>query len=345
MGQRALSGLAPLRLHWASVSDGIRYDRAEGLYLGGGMELRPAPEVELRVSGGYAFGRDRPSGSASLQSAPARLTVGVQGYWDEMRDLGPFPGASPTVRSLGALFGGQDWLDPYFVRGARVTLRGPRPDVGPSLVLRWERHRSGRNVLPDAGLPPVRPVEEGVLRALDMGAPIGLPWGGETDTRGTLGRIGERTFGSVRARGLWAWDRPDRAWKWRVEAAAGGATAEAPVQELFLLGGRETVPGYGFREFVGRGFWLARVEGTHPLLQPWVGIRGFAALGATSLAHAALPDTGWADAHDTGGLVAAVGLGLSLGWDVLRLDLARGLGNGGGWELIFSVDPRFRPWL
>jgi hypothetical protein len=37
-------------------------------------------------------------------------------------------------------------------------------------------------------------------------------------------------------------------------------------------------------------------------------------------------------------------VGLSFLWDVLRLDLGRGLRDG-GWELYFAVDPRFHSWL
>lgn len=345
LGERALSGLNPLRLHWSSFSDGIRYDRAEGLYVGAGLALRPDPDVELRVGGGYAFGLAQSTWGVEARGAPAAVTPVVQAYWDQMRDLGPFPGAAGVLRSFGAVVDGQDWIDPYFVRGVRLTLRGPRPDVGPSVTLRWERQESGRNVLGDVGVPPVRPVEEGILGAVELRTPFGVPLGGGADVRATVGRLVDRTFISVILQGRWQRDQPDQGWKLRVEAALGGASPRTPVQELFLLGGRGTVPGYGFRDFVGRGFWLARVEGTHPLLQPWVGLRTFAALGATALAGASLPATGWADAHDTGGVLAAVGAGLSFGWDVLRLDLARGLGHGGRWELIFSVDPRFRPWL
>jgi hypothetical protein len=41
---------------------------------------------------------------------------------------------------------------------------------------------------------------------------------------------------------------------------------------------------------------------------------------------------------------ASAGAGVGLLWDVLHLDLARGL-NGGEWELVVSVDRRFRGWL
>jgi hypothetical protein len=111
---------------------------------------------------------------------------------------------------------------------------------------------------------------------------------------------------------------------------------------LFLLGGQGTLPGYDYRSFVGRRFWMTRLEATHPLRPPWVGIRAFTTLGATELAGATLP-AAWA-ATDSDGVRASVGAGLSLGWDVLRLDVARGLRDG-RWEVMFSVDSRFHPWL
>jgi hypothetical protein len=33
-----------------------------------------------------------------------------------------------------------------------------------------------------------------------------------------------------------------------------------------------------------------------------------------------------------------------MGWDVLRLDLARGFPDG-TWEVVFSVDRQFHAWL
>lgn len=344
---RALSGLAPLRLHWPSFSEALRYDRAEGLFLGAGLHVRPGPDIRTRLSGGWAFGRERPSWSISAEGVPGAggVVPVLEAYWDEMRDLGPFPAAAPVVRTLGAAVMEEDWLDPWFARGVRLILRGAAPRSGPSVTLRWERHASAHAVLDDPGFRPVRPVEEGILGAVDLGTGFDLPWAGRARTTATLGRLEDRTFGSTRVQALWDVGRADRGWRLRVEAAAGGATPETPVQELYLLGGRGTLPGYDFRDFVGRGFWLARAEGTHPLLQPWVGIRAFAALGATALSSSTRLPAGWTDAHDTGGPLASVGAGLSLGWDVLRLDLARGLGEGGRWELIFSVDPRFHPWL
>jgi hypothetical protein len=341
MADRVLSGLSPFRLHFRSVSDAVRYDRAEGLYVGAGVQLRPQPDAQLRLSAGYAFALKRPSLDVTATGEPASLVPVLEAYWDDFRDLGTFPGAAPALATLGTALGAEDYRDPYFARGMRLTLRGPRPAAGPELSLRWERHASAENVL-GGGTRPVRPVAEGILGAMALRVPIALPGRGHGTVTATVGRLNDRTFGASLARAEWKLERPDRAWRFQGQIAVGAATLRTPVQELFLLGGRGTLPGHGFRSLVGRRFWLARVEVTHPLLPPWVGFRTFAALGATQLADATLPD-GW-QAYGTDGLRASVGAGLSFGWNVLRLDAARGLRDG-RWEIIFSVDPRFAPWL
>ena len=341
---KALSGLAPVRLQIRSFSDVLRYDRAEGVFAGGGVDLRPDPDLAVRLGIGYAFGRERPSGSLEITGTPARVVPVVEAYWDQLRDLGPFEASSPVVSSLGTAFTSQDWLDPWFARGARLTLRGPRPGDGPSVTLRWERQASGRTVVNGRDYAPVRPIVDGTLVGAEARVPFALPLGGAGAVQITGGRIAGRTFGTLVSHNAWTVEDRDRAWKLLAELDAGGASPRTPVQELFLLGGRGTLPGWDSRRFVGRAFWLARVEGTHPLLEPWVGIRAFAALGATTFASASLP-AGWGGAHDSDGPRASVGAGLSLGWDVLRLDVAHGVGDEGRWEVIFSVDPRFRPWL
>ena len=59
--------------------------------------------------------------------------------------------------------------------------------------------------------------------------------------------------------------------------------------------------------------------------------------------NSVLPDTG-APGESPSALFSA-GLGLGLGWDLIRLDLVRGFTEGGTWELVVSVNPDFWPWL
>jgi hypothetical protein len=339
---QVLSGLRPLRLHFPSVSDVLRYNRAEGLFVGSGVHLRPGAEVLLRLDGGYAVGRRKPSLLLSAQGEPAPIVPVAEAYWDELRAMGPLPASAPVISTFGTVLADEDWLDPYFVRGARVTLRGTRPGKGPALTLRWEKHLSATNVL-DGGHRPVRPVDEGILGAIDLAVPVGLPGDGLGNVEATLGRLGERNLRSLWARGRWEATDPSTPWRMSGEVAGGVSNEGAPTQSLFLLGGRGTLPGYDFHAFAGRVFWLASGAITHPVFHPWFGMRAFAAVGASYLSDPSTFSSAWS-VTDTDGLRASVGLGLSLGWDVLRLDLARGLRDG-RWELIFSVDPRFHPWL
>ncbi len=339
---RALSGLAPLRLHLGSFSDGIRHNRAEGLFVGGGVQARPLPGAIARLSGGYAFGAALPMASISVTGERSGLVPLLELSWDRLRDVGPLPAAAPVVSTLGSLFFREDYLDPYRARGLRLTLRGPDPGTGPSATFRFERHRSAERVLSDA-LRPVRPVEEGILGAVGMTAPFGLPANGAAEASGSVGRLGPQSFASGRVQALWASPSHGSAWRTSLAVSAGAATTGAPVQELFHLGGRGTLPGHGFRSFSGNTFFLTSLEGTHALLHPWVGIRAFAALGASGLSSRVSLPSGW-NPRGSRGLRASVGAGLSMGWDVLRLDLARGFPDG-TWEVVFSVDRQFHAWL
>jgi hemolysin activation/secretion protein len=112
-----------------------------------------------------------------------------------------------------------------------------------------------------------------------------------------------------------------------------------PAQHLVYLGGPTTDPGYDFHEFVGRGGVSQRIE--YRLLAPFFSIplgRFGRAPGTITLAPFATAV--WID-HSAGfkgarqGWYPSVGLGALTVFDVLRLDVARGLRDG---RWTFSVD-------
>jgi hypothetical protein len=70
----------------------------------------------------------------------------------------------------------------------------------------------------------------------------------------------------------------------------------------------------------------------------------FGAVGRAWLAGRDDLPSGWAGTAEAG-TRASLGLGLDLLWEVLRLDLAHGLGDDGDWELVLEVNRRFHPWL
>ncbi len=343
---RGLSGLHPLRFRLEAVSDFARYDRAEGLRVGGGLSLRPRGDLVTHLWAGYAFGRRKPSATVSLSRDVGAVEPTVEAYWDEMRDIGGYPGSTPLENTITSLSGHEDYTDPFFSRGAALTLR--HGDAGgASVSFRYEEQRSARDVVSDdpadTDYRPVRTIEEGRLGSVALHAPFALPGGGDAQLNGRVGRLGSRTFGSVSADVLWDLKSPLHAWSGEVSLGGGALTSRAPAQWTYLLGGRWTLPGQDYRSFAGDRYWLARAEATVPVWAPYVSVRALGAVGATYLTAARPLPLDWV-ATDSDGLRGSLGGGLAFGWDALRVDVAHGV-RGGGWEALFSVAREFRSWL
>jgi hypothetical protein len=77
--------------------------------------------------------------------------------------------------------------------------------------------------------------------------------------------------------------------------------------------------------------------------EPWLTLRALAAAGQAELRDRDLPP-GWQDADPGAGVLVSLGGGVALLWDVLQLDVARGV-DGGSWDVAFSVAHRFHSWL
>lgn len=339
-----LSGLSRFRLHAARLSDFARYNRAEGVFAGAGLTLRPYGDVQIRTTGGYAFGRDRASGALSASREGAGIVPTLDLYWDAMGDIGGHPGATPLENSITSASGSKDYLDPYFRRGGTLTVE-KRPAGRLSVALRVEEQRSARDVVsdgPETEFRPVRSIDEGTMTSLAATVRAGLPGDGRARLTLTGAHLGDRNFGSIETEASWAFAAPGDRWSGRVEVAGGATSTDTPPQRLYMIGGRHTLPGHDYRAFTGNAYWLLRTEGTVPLYPPYLGIRAFAVLGSTYLGGLTLPPD-W-DVRDSGGLRGSVGLGLSMGWDAMRLDVGRAVW-GEGWEAVFSVAPEFRSWL
>ena len=261
-----------------------------------------------------------------------------------MGDIGGQPGATPLENTISAAAGEKDYLDPYFQRGASLTLRR-QPEGSTSVTARWEEHVAARDVVsgPDSDFRPVRSIDEGTLASLTVSNRFTLPASGTAVVSTTAGRLEEQTFASLDGSMTWAIANLDRRWSARASLAGGVTNATAPAQMFFLLGGRQTLLGHDYRAFAGNAYWLGRVEGTVPVRPPFMGVRAFMAIGSTHLSDPSALPGDWA-ARDSDGLRGTVGLGLSIGWDSMYLDVGRALW-GTGWEMMLSVAPHFRSWL
>ena len=353
-----LSGLPSWRLNLESASAALHYNRAEGLTPGIGITYAPGAPWRADFSAGFAFGAERPWAAATVRRELPRGDAALRLQLRAVHDVGVAPGVPPVINSLSGMIAGDDYLDPYYATGARVTLRrllGER--LQGVLELSVEQHRTAlltqRSALfrESEQFRPIRPIDEGdvvaVVASIRRPAPDprANAWGGalhvEAGARNGAGYVRPTIEARVQRASS------DQRRSLVLTASAGYVSSRGPAQRLFVLGGTNTLPGYEYRGFAGRWYGLARAEATAALIEPWLGVRLIATTGAVGglpeppPVGAGTPPV-WTSWHVTGSdrLRTSLGAGVSLLWDLLRVDLVRGI-DGGAWRLQFSFHRDF----
>jgi hypothetical protein len=364
---RMLSGLPALRAAAPAASSVLRYNRAEGVVAGFGTQLHPRETLRLEARGGWAFGPMHPVADGAATVTHPGYRLGARGFLNDPRDVGVGPVVSGAVNTLSALVAGRDYSDLFYAGGLEGWGERALGGWTGTLRLRAEDHRSARlesTYSLGGTLRPVRPVDEGKMLggslffaraapsevargwSASAGADGGVLRGEEPDELDpTFTVTGTRTF--VRPRVELGYVRrwtPARA-ELEASTSAGVALGELPRQALFLIGGRGTVPGFPFRAFGGDRFALARVQGSADVAGSWLRGRAFATAGwADAGGRGRFPLAAWG-AVPTGDPRVSLGAGVGLFYDIVRFDVARGLGPGGRWELIFEANPSFWDFL
>ncbi|HEX4937007.1 MAG TPA: hypothetical protein VFV33_27685, partial [Gemmatimonadaceae bacterium] len=195
-------------------------------------------------------------------------------------------------------------------------------------------------------------------------------WGGSTlRARASLrvGRLAARDSAApfpgafVRGFGLLEWSRPLGRHELHVRSAGGFAEARGPLppQLLLFAGGPTSAPGYDFHAFRSRALLSQRVEWRTPIpfvpiplgrwgripgqarLAPFVVVVGSARGATGTYAHPRA--TGSLPGNEEGrraGWYPAVGVGLLSVFDLVRVDIARGVRHG-RWTLGIDVSRDF----
>lgn len=362
--EHALSGLPATRLDIPAASTIARYNRAEGLAVGFGARSSPREQVALGIYGGWAFGPMHPlvRGDASLTKPGYR--VSASGYANQPRDIAVVPVISGAMNTLSSALAGRDYSDLFYASGGRLDLSRPviRGWTG-TFTGRVEDQRSAHRETEQSAFGdfrPVRPIDDGLMLGGAVSLTHASPSGKATAWTATVGVDGghlelDDDTAALAPQGSLDFARPrldvgiTRRWPGgaRLETAlnAGAAVGTLPAQALYLLGGRGTVPGYAFRAYGGDRFATLRATLSTDVSSPW--LRG-RLLGAA----------GWADAGGVGEEALArfgavpmstpkfsVGAGVGIFYDILRVDIARGLSSGGRWELIVEANPSFWDFL
>lgn len=365
--QRALARASGAALSARRVSDFIRVNRVEGLALGAGGVWRPAPGYALTLRGRYGLDDERVKGRLSLSRrhpAPGGVELFVERAY---REAGDAQESSLVLNSLAAQEFGSDYTDPYDVRAAGLGVT-----MGDWLGLRWRAEGAWESQRPLAvHAAPSHGAYEPTLLAADVegarlslfadralaAGPLGteLRWSAELQGGLFDDGVGDEGGGDLRyARLTLRADAERLLARGRLVLAttavgvAGGDGERLP-QTWAYFGGPTTGPGYDFHTLAGRAALSQRVEWRRGVPFPAIPLGRFgrapARMTLAPYLHAvaldgrtfALPGR----PERAAGVYPAVGVGGLFLFDLIRLDVARGLRDG---RWMFGVDVTRTLW-
>ncbi|MEO8336050.1 MAG: hypothetical protein ABI664_13815 [bacterium] len=357
---QALRRSQRLTLSASGISDFVRFDRAEGFAVGAGITSRLGGGYGAQVKARYGVDDKRLKGNVGVDWQSPKWGVRAFGL-NDFRDADDLQERSRAINSLSAQEFGSDATDPYGVQGGGLGL-DVRGFHGFNLRLDGsiERQRalSIRAVPSDGTFDPL--VNARSLRArrgtLAFDRPTALSvFGTELRVNGEF-RLSRVRFDSVatrrnatigRAFATVSLERPLDHGRLAMFIAGGavGTTAPLPPQEWLYFGGPMSAPGYRYHELGARGGATARLEWRTQIPAPAVSLGRFGRVpGQATLAPFVqgtfIRRVLSADVdHPTGGYPSA-GIAMQPFFDLLRLQLARGLRNG-RWSLNVDVSRDF----
>lgn len=351
--QQLLNRASGTSLSARRFSDFLRVNRVEGLAFGAGTRWSATPTVSASLSLRYGVddarlkGRLSVSRSRGLASSPGSLELfGGREY----RDAGDEMETSLVRNSLAAQEFGSDYTDPYEVREVGIgTGLGEWAGVRLRSEVAWEDQRavavhaapsSGRYepTIPASSLHGAR-VALLAERPLDDG-PFGVRLRWRAELRGGLWEGGTRT---LRASATADADRSLGSGRLVLRTSAAALAGTAVPQQLAYLGGPTSGPGYAFHTLASRVGVSQRVEWQTAV--PFVGIpvgrfgKTPASMTLAPYVHASAIGAPVAVAGRVGrlgGVYPSVGVGGLFFFDLLRVDVARGLRDG-RWMLGMDV--------
>ena len=350
--QQALARSRSFALSARHISDVARFNRVEGLALGSGFLQRVGGGLAIAASGRYGFSDKEAKGRGAIEYRTGAGSSLILAAERQFRDVSDDPETSLVRNTIAAQEFGSDFTDTYDLRGVSLAASLARLGWRPSLEVAYERHEPLLvHARPATGSfePTIPAVALRETRAtLGLDRPTTLTFSGyELGAHLTVSAIRRESrlnaFPGKYLRPSLVLDleRPFGTSRLLVHTIASGVFSGDPVpaQHLVYLGGPTSGPGYEFHEFVGRGGVSQRIEWR--FLAPFVPIplgRYGRAPGAITLAPFATAV--WVDRSAPfkaarQGWYPAIGLGALTVFDVLRLDVARGLRNG---RWTFSVD-------
>ncbi len=377
---QALAQTRSTSLAGRRISDFVRFNRVEGLALGAGLSQRLGAGVSLFGGGRYGFGDYEWKGRGGISYRQASGAGFALAAYDDHEIVGEESERSLFVNSVAAQEFGSDHTDTFGSRGVAVSAFSPT--VGAwraSVSFAHENHRPLTvNASPATGdfdlTVPAARMQERKLELL-LERPTKLTWGRfearyrfaasvfqfrvapSTDEWEAGRKIAvhanlERPFGARRHRLVTQLIFAAVGQSKTFYAYVGGVSAPRPrylqPQQLVHLGGTVTGPGYDFHEFVGTSGASVRLEWQTQAPFPSISLGRFgrapARMTLAPYVNVVGINAGAATLRRGHGLYPSVGLGALTIFDILRVDVARGLRDG-RWSLSVDLNRDFWPVL
>ncbi len=350
-----------LTLSASGISDFVRFDRAEGFAVGGGVSSRFGGGFGTQLRARYGMDDRAVKGNVGVDWQSPGWGVRVFGMSD-FRDAGDVQERSRLVNSLAAQEFGSDATDPYRVQaaGLGVDARGVKGFTFRLDASLERQHPLAIRAVPSQGvfdplvaavplraarvtLAAERPTALSVFGTeLRMSAELRLS---RLTTDDAATPVPSTTLG--RAYLTFQLERPLDQGRLALLVAGGavGATGAVPPQEWLYFGGPVSAPGYRFHELGALAGATTRLEWRGQIPAPSIALGRFGRIpGQATLApfvqgtfirRARSSDS----AHVTG-VYPSVGMAVQPFFDLLRLQFARGLRDG-RWSVNVDVSRDF----
>ena len=360
------------------LSDVVRYNRVEGLAIGSGIRERFGGGVSGVARARYGIDDRDAKGELALEwEHPSGYAVRLFGL-REFRDVGDERERSTAMNSIAAQEFASDYSDPYLVRGGGVTLGASAlPFARWRLTVAFEQHDPlGVHARPVQGtfLQPLSVDRDRYIRtALDADRPPGL-WlfGTELEAHASF------TTESSTRYGLSAYTQARGALRANIERPIGeqrlvlhtiAVAGTQKLEDLVFLGGPVSAPGYDYHTLVAATAMSQRLEWRFPAPFIPFSLGRFGRVPAHGSIAPYIVGTVLGDMpviispgglpppavplrnsislrRGPGALYPSAGVGYLTPFDLIRLDVARGLRNGiGRWSFSIDVNREFWPIL
>jgi hypothetical protein len=265
-GRRALTGLKRQRLGARALSELVRVNRVEGLAAGAGFVWRtPDDGFEIRGLSSYGFADRSGKGIIALTSADGLELAAYR----QVRDIADVPVIAPLLNSLASQEFGDDYGDYYRATGVRFGVRVGIGTRGEWHFVTAHEHVASLVVRASPATGRYRPnpaVSDGdystaalTFRRRSEGFAVRGDVAGEATLE--FGEHYTRLSGSAHV--LVPLGAGSSRLLTRVQF--GLATHDLPPHRAFVLGGRGTLLGDGFRDWGGRRAALVHVEWRAPM--------------------------------------------------------------------------------